>query len=147
MGAGGAVVGGDGGGAEVEGGGGGAAVLEGAPTLAVHARPKMKLVPITVMVLLTYADLGVMDAADIGARLPQREMKDKEDTATATGVVRGVIVPSPSCKKKPSRHLQPEIHLPRNKPTAPSKTTTSITWPLSLRPQHETAPPLDSAQE
>ncbi len=88
-----------------------------------------------------------MDAADIKVTLPQRELKKKEDEATATGVDRSVLVPSPSCKKKTRRHLQPDIHLPRNKQTAPSKTITSITWPMKLSPQHETAPPLDSAQE
>ena len=47
---------------------------------------------------------------------------------TATGVDREVVVSSPSCtKKKTSRHLQPDIHLPRNKQTAPSTTITSIT--------------------
>jgi len=88
-----------------------------------------------------------MDAADIATRLPGREIKEKEDAATATGVDREVLVPSPSCKKKTSRHLQPDILFPRNKPTAPSTTITSITWPSEFHPQHETAPPLDSAQE
>jgi len=71
---------------------------------------------------------------------------------TATGVNREFVVSSPSCAvsspscaKTTSR--QPITHLPRNKQTAPSNTTTSITWPLSFNPQHETAPPLDSAQE
>jgi hypothetical protein len=40
-----------------------------------------------------------------------------------------VVSPSPSCTKKTRRHLQPDILLPRNKQTAPSNTTTSITWP------------------
>jgi hypothetical protein len=64
---------------------------------------------------------------------------------TATGVNREVVVLSPSCAKKTSR--QPTTHLPRNKQTAPSNTTTSITWRKSFHPQHETAPPLDTAQE
>ncbi len=33
------------------------------PTLAVHANPEMKLVPVTVMVLLAYAEVGAMEAA------------------------------------------------------------------------------------
>jgi hypothetical protein len=64
---------------------------------------------------------------------------------TATGVDREFVVPSPSCAKTTSR--QPTTHLPRNKQTGPSNTTTSITWPSPLSPQHETAPPLDTAQE
>jgi hypothetical protein len=71
-----------------------------------------------------------MDATDIEERLSQRELKEKEDEATRsnTGLDREVVVSSPSCKKKTSR--QPDIHFPRYKQTAPSKTTTSITWPL-----------------
>jgi hypothetical protein len=34
-----------------------------APTLAVHAKPDMKLVPVTVIVLPTYADVGAIEAA------------------------------------------------------------------------------------
>ena len=50
-----------------------------------------------------------------------------------------------AARKKTRR--QPDIHLPRNKQTAPSKPTTSITWPSPFLPQHETVPPLNSAQE
>ena len=37
-----------------------------APTFAVHTNPEMKLVPVTVMVLLAYAEAGAMEAA-VGA--------------------------------------------------------------------------------
>ena len=33
------------------------------PTRAVHAKPEMKLVPVTVMVLLAYAEVGAMEVA------------------------------------------------------------------------------------
>ena len=33
------------------------------PTFAVHANPEMKLVPVTVMVLLAYAEVGAMEPA------------------------------------------------------------------------------------
>jgi hypothetical protein len=38
----------------------------GPPTFAVHANPEMKLVPVTVMVLLAYAEVGAMEVA-VGA--------------------------------------------------------------------------------
>jgi hypothetical protein len=41
-------------------------VLGVAPTLAVHTNPAMKLVPVTVMVLLAYAEVGAMESA-VGA--------------------------------------------------------------------------------
>jgi hypothetical protein len=82
---------------------------------------------------------------EAGGGMPQRDLKDKEESAKTPGVDRRVLEPSPSCKKKTSR--QPDKRLPRNKQTAPSTTATSITWPYSLLPQHETTPPLDSAQE
>jgi hypothetical protein len=43
-----------------------------------------------------------------------------------------------------TKHRQPQKH----HATAPLKNkTTSITWPQAFDPQHDTAPPLDSAQE
>ncbi len=33
------------------------------PTRAVHSKPEMKLVPVTVMMLLAYADKGAMEVA------------------------------------------------------------------------------------
>ena len=38
-------------------------VLGVAPTFAVHTNPSMKLVPVTVTVLLAYADKGAIEAA------------------------------------------------------------------------------------
>jgi hypothetical protein len=43
------------------------------PTRAVHAKPEMKLVPVTVMVLLTYAEVGAMETA-VGFALTFRDV-------------------------------------------------------------------------
>ena len=68
---------------------------------------------------------------------------------TETGVSRCVELPSPTCTRKQNTSSATKTSLPpSHHTTAPLKyKTTSITWPWSFRPQHNTAPPLDSAQE
>ena len=64
---------------------------------------------------------------------------------TATGVNCSVVVSSPSCTKK--HVVSPTYISPATNKQLPQTQTTSITWPYALFPQHETAPPLDTAQE
>jgi hypothetical protein len=68
---------------------------------------------------------------------------------TPIGVVRlkSEMLPPPSCTKKnivSTKNIFPAIH---NRPVQNIQQATSITWLYSLFPQHDTAPPLDNAQE
>ena len=51
--------------------------------MAIHANPAMKLVPVTVMVLLTYAEVGAMDVA---AGAPSTATKLASDVTTLFGL-------------------------------------------------------------
>jgi hypothetical protein len=68
--------------------------------------------------------------------------------ATDTGVYRVVVVPSPTCASG-TKNRQPETCLPSpaNHQPYQKKTSKSITSPFSFRPQHDTPPLLESAQE